>query len=158
MRINLPFRCQLRVYASRLAKRTGACSKIPERLDEHILMWDFDDVSLADVIMSLKFIQGHYTLPPIYIIETSPNRFHAYSFVAMSFRLVAMILLATPFIDEKYVRLGVARGYFTLRISERQDEQFRLARILGSDIPEVNPKLITMNEYLTSNRGGKKNA
>jgi len=157
MIIPLLFNCQLRVYVSRLEKRIGVCSKVYQEKDKHILLWDFDEIGLDDVIASLYCLQETYDLPSIYIVSSSPFRYHAYSFTARTFREVIHILSATPEIDLEYLRLGMARGYYTLRISERKGEAFILLHTLLSLKPdEVSPLDVSVDEYFTMNKGGKK--
>lgn len=157
MIIKLPFHWQLRIYFSQLEKRIGVCSTIFQEKDKHILLWDFDDIDteLDEIIITLKELQSFYKLPNIYIVSSSVNRYHAYSFTCRSFREVIHILSDTPQIDIDYLRLGMARGYYTLRISERKGKEFILQYTLLSLRPnEVNPLDVTVNEYLTKNKGG----
>ena len=157
MKINFPFNFQLRVYFSSLEKREGACSKIFGQEDKHIVLWDFDDSDLTTIQASLKLIQLWYQLPAIYIVSSSPNRFHAYCFTARSLREVITIISATPEIDTKYLRLGMVRGYYTLRISSREHDKFVLIEKLASYIQdEINPLDISINDYMTTNKGGQK--
>lgn len=154
MIIELPFNFQLRVYFSKQEKREGVCSKIFDKKDEHILLWDFDNIDLFSITNSLEITQQFYNLPTIYVVRTSLNRYHAYCFTARSFRRTVHILSSVPEIDVEYLRLGIVRGYFTLRISERKNETFELAAILKSEFPdETNPLDVTTNEYWTNNRG-----
>ena len=156
MKINFPFSYQLRFYFSRLEKREGICSKVYQEDDRHILLWDFDDARLPKIIKSLTAKQIQYKLPTIYIIISSPKRFHAYCFASRTFREVIHIISGTPEIDTKYLRLGMVRGYYTLRISSRTANDFVLIKTLISIIPdEVNPLDISISEYLTINKGGK---
>lgn len=146
---------QLRVYFSRLEKRTGVCSQKFGEADSHMLLWDFDNANLSDISNSLYKIQRRYKLPPIYIIQSSPENYHAYCFASRSFREVISILSSTPEIDENYLRLGVVRGYYTLRITPRANEFFHTVKTLFSVNPqEMEYNDITTNEYLTSNKGG----
>lgn len=157
MIINLPFNFQIRIYASHLEKRTGICSVVYQEKDKHILLWDFDDIELEIIVSSLRTIQNFYVLPTILIVSSSANRHHAYCLTARTFREVIHILSATPEIDLDYLRMGMARGYYTLRISERKSDTFKLVYTLSSSIPnEVNPLDITTHDYLTMNKGGKK--
>ena len=154
MKINFPFNFQLRVYFSCLEKREGACSKIFGQNDQHIALWDFDDSDLTTIKSSLRLIQLWYKLPKIYIVSSSHERYHAYSFTARSLREVINIISATPEIDTKYLRLGMVRGYYTLRISPRKNDSIKLVEILPSYMPdEVSPLDISINEYLTQNKG-----
>ena len=155
MKINFPFSYQLRLYFSRLEKREGICSKVYKEDDKHILLWDFDDVRLPKIIKSLTAKQIQYKLPIIYIVTSSPKRFHAYCFASRTFREVIHIISGTPEIDTKYLRLGMIRGYYTLRISSRTTDDFILIKTLSSSVlDEVNPLDISINEYMTINKGG----
>ena len=155
MKINLPFSYQLRIYSSRLEKRVGICSKVFKEDDKHILLWDFDNVRLSKIIKSLTAKQIQYKLPTIYIITSSPKRFHAYCFASRTFREVINIISGTPEIDIKYLRLGMVRGYYTLRISSRTNDDFILIKTLSTSVmDEVNPPDISINDYLTINKGG----
>lgn len=157
MKINLPFNYQLRLYFSRMAKRTGVCSQIYQQKDKHILLWDFDDTPLEQIEAVLLVSQMRYTLPAIHIISSSPNSYHAYCFTSRSFREIIHILSATDKIDLKYLRLGMVRGYYTLRITPRKNDNFVLIKTLPSVTEnETNNMSITINEYLTVNKGRSK--
>ncbi len=161
MKITFPLKYQLRMYFSRLEKRQGACSQIFTDNDKHILLWDFDNTPIGEIEQSLITVQQIYNLPPIYIISSSPYSYHAYCFTARPFREVIHILSAIPQVDLYYLRLGMVRGYYTLRITPRQNDTFQLVKKLPSNIPnEINPLEITLNEYWTINKGtkGGKNA
>lgn len=148
-------RLQIKFFVTILEKRIGACSNIYNSKDEHILMWDFDKAKLRNIIKSLQSVQNIYKLPNIYVVLSSPKSYHAYSFTARKFREIISILSATPEIDMKYLSLGIIRGYYTLRITPRKNDSFKLIKILESSVDdEVNPLDITVNEYLTSNKGG----
>lgn len=145
---------ELKIYLNKLAKRVGICSKIGKLEDRHAVLWDFDDVLLKTIVKSLLDIQKRYSLPEIYILNSSARKYHAYCFTARPFQKVVEILAATPNIDMAYLRLGVVRGYYTLRISERNGISFKLAVLLPSVFNnESQPLDLTYNEYLTSNKG-----
>lgn len=151
-------RLQLRMYISILEKRTGINSQQYDNSDKHTLLWDFDRVSLSKITKSLMLLQRKYKLPNIMIIQSSvKGSFHAYCFTARTFREVIHILSDTPEIDITYLRLGMVRGYFTLRITPRKNEpNFKVVRTLMSVYPnETNINSMTINEYLTNNKGGK---
>lgn len=154
MKINFPFNYQLRLYFSCLEKREGICSKVYQEDDKHILLWDFDDIRLSKLIKSLTAKQIQYKLPTIYIVASSSKRYHAYCFASRTFREVVHIISGTPEIDIKYLRLGMLRGYYTLRISSRTTDDFVLVKTLTSVISnEVNPLDISISEYMTRNKG-----
>ena len=149
---------ELKIYVNRLEKRTGICSQKYNEPDKHILLWDFDDVDLQGIIVSLTQLQIKYNLPSILIAESSKGKYHAYCFVLRTLQQIINILSATHNIDMEYLRMGTARGYFTLRISTRKDNNKILPiRILFSKVPDETTLMdVTVNEYLTSNFGGEK--
>ena len=155
MKINFPFSYQLRLYFSRLEKREGVASIAYGTIDKHILLWDFDNTKLTVINKSLRYIQTWYKLSTIYIISSSPNRYHAYCFSTRTFKEVINILSATPEIDIKFLRLGMVRGYYTLRISPRKNDNFKIVSKLKSTIiPNIDPLAVSISSYMTINKGG----
>ncbi|OGM08550.1 hypothetical protein A2Z67_01775 [Candidatus Woesebacteria bacterium RBG_13_36_22] len=156
MQINLGS-ISLKVYVSKTAKRIGVCSQKSDEPDNHCLLWDFDDARYVNILYTLYGLQEEYKLPRIYVIESSLNHYHAYCFASRSFREVLHILSDTPEICMTYLRIGATRGYFTLRISPRADApKFELKTIIPSRIAdEMLTDDVTVNEYITSNRGRK---
>lgn len=145
---------QFRIYFSTLEKRKGICSQKDTNEDLHALLIDFDNSELSDIVKSLRLIQIKYHLPTIFVLKSSPHSYHAYCFTARPFMKVIHILSDIPEIDKSYFRLGIVRGYFTLRITPRKGEKFGLIKTLASIYPpEMSPKGLTINEYLTSNKG-----
>ncbi len=149
---------ELRLYGSKLEKRIGICSVTDIDREKHALLFDFDETELSIIVNYLTALITKYNLPSIYVFESSPNNYHAYSFCGRSFREVVHILTDVPNIDMKYVSMGIVRGYFTLRISPRGNDLFgfQLVAVLPSmKENEINPLDLTVNAYLTSNKGKK---
>lgn len=159
MKIPLLFGHQLKLYLSKEYKRTGVCSKV-FKTDEHCLLGDFDYVEdFSGLLMELDRIQHKYKLPDIHVIQSSIDKYHIYCFCARPFMEIVHILSDIKGLDKAYFRLGIIRGYFTLRISERENEKFEKVALLMSLVPpDISPLEVTTNEYLTSNKGGKQNA
>jgi len=112
----------------------GVNSKIDD--DTHFLMWDFDDIPLPIVEVSLLHIQKNFHLPAIQILSTGKkDGYHAYCFKACSFLLARTIMAATANVDLKFVALGFMRGYFTLRFSDVKGRKFEPVCELPSAIP-----------------------
>jgi len=152
---------QLRVYASILERRTGICSQKDTFEDKHMLLWDFDNSSIDDIKKSLERLVVKHKLPAIHIISSSPHSYHAYCFTSRPFRNIIHILSDTPELDNSYFKLGILRGYYTLRITPRKGESFKLVGIiLSKRSNEMRFDDVTINEYLTSNKGkgGKRHA
>lgn len=148
---------QFRFYFSRLEKRVGACSQMYGNPKLHALLWDFDRYTYNQIKKSLVKIQEKYKLPNIMIVQSSKKgSYHAYSFTARPFREIIHILSDTPEIDLTYLRLGMVRGYYTLRITPRKNDSISVVGILKSIYPdEMSFNGLTVNEYLTSNKGSK---
>ena len=123
----------------RTGKVTGVNSKLPS--GRHFLMWDFDDTPMNVVKQSLSYVQKKWRLAPIYIVNTGlHDYYHAYCFSAKDWGTTLHILADTPELDQMFFRIGVIRGYFTLRFTPKHNRDFKPALILGSKVREdINP-------------------
>jgi len=121
----------------------GINSKLPS--GKHFLMWDFDNIGVEDVKASLVRIQNRYKLPRIFIVNTGlDGYYHSYCFKALPFSKVLEILAETQYLDQAYFKIGVIRGYFTLRYTPKRDRPFMPAFILPSVRKEdINPFELT---------------
>lgn len=131
-------------------KVRGVNSKLPS--GKHILMWDFDNIGEVNVKDALSDIQRRFRLPKIYLINTGlKDYWHAYCFKAMSYPDCLRVLATTKYLDQVYFKIGVIRGYFTLRYSPKKDRDFEPAIILPSRYKEdVNPyELCSFIKYWT---------
>lgn len=145
------FDCIIKLQFRKVEIRHGLCSKNYET-DMHILLWDFDNDILESVIHELKRLQNKYLLPDIYILESSENHYHAYSFTARNLQEIIHILSDTKSIDIDYLRLGMARGYYTLRYSPKMNNRICIIGVLPSNVNyEMSPLDVTINEYYTTN-------
>jgi len=98
---------------------------------KHILMWDFDDTRIEDVIMSLGKIQCKHKLPDIYIYETKHNsNYIAFCFKKMSWLKALSIVAETDYVDSNFVKFSAYREHFTLRITPKQGRRLKLHTIL----------------------------
>jgi len=96
----------------------GMCSDTVN--GKHILMWDFDNTALNDVIRSLLGVQNNYQLPNIFILETKEDtNYTAYCFAELDIKFALGIVLETPLVCWNFWRLSVMRGFFTLRFSPK---------------------------------------
>jgi len=102
----------------------------------HFLMWDFDTDSLRDVVASLRITQDKFALPKIYILRTRKG-FTAISLSRHDFMDCCCILSYTKYICQHFYRLGVARGYWTLRIGKKFGNVPELNVILDSHEEET---------------------
>jgi len=113
----------------------GVDSILPD--GNHILMWDFDDISLDDVLTSLLEVQEIYCLPKIYIFETKPNsNYIAYCFKRVSWKKALEIVVSTRHVCMSFYKYGVMRDKFTLRVGPKCGRKPKLVAVLPSDFPE----------------------
>lgn len=104
---------RVRLYAEKMVRTEGVTSLLED--GSHFLMWDFDNVDYAEVLQALGRVQDDYALPDIHVLLTSDRSYHAYCFAALPWPTVIKIIAETPGVDLDYFRIGVWRGYFTLR-------------------------------------------
>ncbi len=138
---------------SRYSKVTGVNSKLPG--GKHVLFWDFDNVDEAEITLYLTEAQKKWKLPKIYLVNTGiDGYFHAYCFKAVDWGTCLHILANTPKLDQMFFRIGVIRGYFTLRYTKKLGREFKPATILPSKYPEtINPfELCSFITYDTKRR------
>jgi len=135
----------------------GVNSKLKD--GTHILMWDWDNITLGRVIAGLNITQLIYDLPNIYVLETKPPRqglwhkdpdtgkeewfikpqkgnYMAYCFAKVTWAKAKEIIAATPNVCENFYKWGVFRRKFTLRISPKEGRCPKLVHILTSPRPE----------------------
>lgn len=116
-----PFQFLFRLTWS--AKRTGIISEVEG--GEHILMWDFDDVPFENVWHALTLVKQKYDLSTIYLLRSSEkgDHFHALCFDEVPWPQAVIIVKDTMGVDDAFWKIGVLRGYFTLRITPKRGER-----------------------------------
>jgi len=117
----------------------------------HALFWDFDNVDREEVIKIMLAVQQRWQLPPIYVLNTGlPKFWHCYCFYAVSYGLALHILAETPRLDKAFFKIGVIRGYWTLRYSKKEGRTFTTDIILPSIYYEtVTPNELSILRYWT---------
>lgn len=119
---------------ARVIDVVGVNSKLPD--GSHILMWDFDGVKIADVIEALDIQQKRYPLSDIYVLETTLNtNYIAYCFTKVPFFEAVKIVITTKYVCHNFVKFGVIRGHFTLRVSPKCGRKPKLVVILKGMYP-----------------------
>jgi len=117
----------------RVDNMRGMCSDLGN--GDHILMWDFDNLTLHSVEAALSLVQASYGLPEIAILETRPGTSYiAYSFARLPWKNAIVIVADTPHVDWNFVRLSIQRGYMTLRLTPKEGRVPVLAKILPSEV------------------------
>lgn len=139
-RFNLPFRYRFTLTLARVIEVEGVNSLLSD--GNHILMWDFDRMSIEEVKRQLLQVQRRNVLPRIVIVQTAAegDRYHAYCLARCSLQRAASIVASTPGVDGNFFKWGVYRGRFTLRLSAKRDFMPLPVVELPSGIPdEVKP-------------------
>ena len=101
---------------------------------EHILLWDFDEMSLPMVEGALLEVQHRFGLPDIYILRSNGEgtHYHAYCFERVTIQEAVRIIASTRGIDLPFLAWGILRGYFTLRAFSETREPPELVKVLRS--------------------------
>lgn len=105
--------------------------------NNHILLWDFDDIKLCSVAWILKSVQNEFKLPQIRILNTgTQDHYIAYCFKRCTWWNTRRIIASTPNICNNFYKWGIFRKRFTLRVSPKSNRKPNLVLILHSKIPE----------------------
>jgi len=114
---------------------TGVNSELAN--GNHILMWDFDDVPLENVKISLGAVQARYFLSDIIILKTKePDSYNAWCFTAKPWWKAVAIVASTKWVDWGFFRYSVWRYHFTLRTSPKNGRDSKvIARLKGYEEP-----------------------
>lgn len=135
---------------ARITKVIGVNSQLED--GRHILMWDFDGHSLESVKSALGTVQARYFLSDIYILETKEHtNYIAYCFTALDWRRVVEIIAQTNLVDWNFIKYGVYRGRFTLRVTSKGGgiPKF-VTRLEGYELPNCEvPDLKSWVRYET---------
>ena len=124
---------RLTFTCAKIAKVVGVNSHVNG--DLHIAMWDFDHVPLEQVQRVLLNTQVTFALPTIYIAKTSePDNYIAYCFCLRHFKEICQIVMATPYVCWNFLKFGIYRGRFTLRVGAKAGKEITHASILNSPI------------------------
>jgi len=124
---------------ARIAKVIGVNSELED--GTHVLMWDFDNQVLRDVEDALRMVQTRYFLSDIHVLCTKePYNYIAYCFSSQEWRRAVEIVAATPLVDYQFLRFGVYRSHFTLRVTPKGDREIKFKEILdGYCLPDCTP-------------------
>ena len=130
--------------------RVGWTEGLTSRLrdDTHILQWEFDNIPLDDVINSLRRSQMLWSLPNIYVIESSlPSSYHAISLYRQSWASTCEVISGTKRIDMSWFKGCCSRGFFTLRIGLKNGRLPKRLFTMKSPVKE-NVKIEDLTNYI----------
>lgn len=150
MRVRLAVRgWEAFLSVGRRHKTKGINSVLPD--GRHMLMWDFDDVPFRKVHNELTRLRTQYGLANIHVIQSSAEGcYHAYCFQSRKWADVLRILADTHYLDQAFFKIGIMRGYFTLRIRNKRGFHFTPIEVIGGPgIEDVNIDQLTTLEYWT---------
>lgn len=129
------FGVRVTIAAARMIHVAGVNSTLAD--GKHILMWDFDEVDYNTVEKELKDAQKRYNLSNIYIFQTSASHYCAYCFKRCTLLQAINIISSCPSVDVTFVKYGLYREKFTLRIGEKgKKPRPRLFNMLHSEVKE----------------------
>ncbi len=131
---------KIAITIARHARVIGVNSELED--GRHILMWDFDDVELDKVKEALWRVQSKYWLSEIFILRTKePNNYIAYCFRTKEWPRAVEIVVSTEGVDWQFIRFGVFRGKFTLRVTPKGERTpYLVDRLEGLCSPDVSPQ------------------
>jgi hypothetical protein len=109
--------------------------------DLHVLFWDFDEQPFHLVDANLQIIQADNRLSDIYLAKSGrPGRWVAMCFKTFRFRETLQILASTPGIDLSFLKYGIYRGHWTLRLSPKHGNKITPYKVYKSRFPaDVSP-------------------
>jgi len=139
-----------------ITKVVGINSNLPD--GKHILMWDFDTGTIGEIKAILRAIQFIYNLPTIRIAQTGKTTgYHAICLYRVEWRDCVKILAATSKLDWTYLKYGIYRGHFTLRVSPKCFRHITYhSMLVGYPKEDVNMKeLNSVTKYETLEDGWK---
>lgn len=141
-RLHLYFRLRL------LHPTYGVNSDLGDGL--HMLMWDFDERPLQDVTAALWTMQEEFFLPSIYIVRSSAGEcYHAYCFKRVRWNMAKQIAASTPWVDDKWLGIGILRGFFTLRFKDGHSSTIdHVATLVSTENEDVDPyAIVSFSDY-----------
>lgn len=93
------------------------------RKGKFIPVWDLDSAPLGSVISNLYDTQVLFRLPRIYVLRSSrPNNYLAYCFKQCDWSKCVAVIAFTKGLDMQFLKYGVARTKFTLRVSKKHGQ------------------------------------
>ena|SRR5487761_2626232 len=118
---------------SRTQQIYGINSKLYDKKDSHILLFDIEDCTLEECEQELLVTQEQFGLSNIFIVSDKPNSFRAYCFTQVDFRTYLKILLSINHLCYNFFYWTVFRGKATLRTSGKKNrEKQKLVSVLPS--------------------------
>ena len=143
-------------FITRTQSVTGLISKIPNGLDQHYPLWDFDNSNLDEVMESLETAKNDFMLNNIYIMSDKEGSYRAFSLTPVDFRTLLGIIIFTKGTDFQFFNWTVKRGYATIRMTEkigRRDN--KIITCIGNATEKLDLNKIQFVDYSTDLDGRK---
>ena len=122
----------------------------------HMPMWDFDNVPIQKVREALREVQNRYNLPTIRIASSGrKDGWLALCLKRVDWKTEIAIIASTKYVDADYVKFGIYRGHFTIRITPKAFLRVKYHSKLFSphreDVTLVHLRSFTQYETLEPN-------
>jgi len=116
----------------------GICSNTSD--GKHIIMFDYDDISLNDVKNDIIAIQKKFNLSAFYVLS-SDNGYNAFCLSKKSISEIKEIYNFSKHLDPLYIKLSFEkRGYFVLRMSGNK-------KLILTIVTNINKDIISFAHY-----------
>lgn len=106
-------------------KRIGIVSKVPRTESKHIILLDYDKITIQEILDQIQKLRRKHRLPAFYIFRTSKGKYSAMCFKVVSWRTYRTILYHTDCcVNFRFYTDGKKAG--TLRIDEKPNKRSKL--------------------------------
>lgn len=116
----------------RVEETVGLNSNLPDGY--HVLMWDVDNIAEEQLWNELENLRVNFQLPQIYAFKSSmTGHYHAICLRRSTWREAILAAGSLEHTDDQWLKGGVVRGYFTLRIGLKHGYEPEPQIIIPSD-------------------------
>ena len=155
LKLTLPWGYKIAATFSRVQKVVGVNSDVGG--PGHILMWDFDDCPIDNVLASLRETMLDKKLGPVWLFRTAEDsdHFHAFCLNVYTFPQALSIVAGTEGVCWDYVKWSALRGRFTLRVGPKEGAiPHQIAYLKSPTEPDLQwPDMRSFVEYETLRKG-----
>ena len=109
-------------YHKHLRKTYGVCSRVRLSRDLHYLLFDIDIDKDTPVQYVISYFQAKYSYSKK-VWYSTPHGIHVIIFEMHSFKNAIKELVECPWVDLKWVAIGIKRGYWFLESHSKVDSE-----------------------------------
>lgn len=137
-------------FITTIQKQHGITSIVKRGENLHFPLWDFDNLSLNEVIEALKKVKEEFNLNIIVIMSDKENSYRAIApYDTMDFRKLCKVIISTENVDYLFFKWTVRRGYATIRLSDKKGRsKNKIIQVIGYD---GKTPFIDLNQLLDFN-------